>query len=39
MTRWLREGYTCYLAREIGTTVAYCLRAYGFRVAVLRMEK
>ncbi len=96
MAGWLREGYTCYLARQSGTTVAYCLyrddgdhyylrqlfvarthrrrgiarslmdwmyaniwtdrrvrldvlahndeaaafyRAYGFRVAVLRMEK
>ena len=25
MAGWLREGYTCYLARERGTTVAYCL--------------
>ena len=25
MARWLREGYTCYLAREAGTTVGYCL--------------
>ena len=96
MAGWLREGYSCWLAREAGTTVAYCLyrddgghyylrqlfvarthrrrgiatavmdwmyanvwtdkrvrldvlahneeavacyRAYGFRIAVLRMEK
>ena len=96
MTNWLQDGYRCYLARQVGHTVGYCMfreaptyyhlrhlyvardhrrrgiatalldwmyahvwsgkpvrldvfshnapavafyRAYGFRVAVLRMEK